>query len=97
MHLRDLGLPDLIAVLVVAALLIWGGKLRIVFRRRPRPPSLRPSHPVPSNDSQILNRPHPAKHIWQTTQNPVAQPQFEFHPCRGNAMPCPRIVPVPTR
>jgi hypothetical protein len=32
MHLRDLGLPDLIVVLVVAALLIWGGKLRNVFR-----------------------------------------------------------------
>jgi len=84
MHLRDLGLPDLIAVLVVAALLIWGGKLRNVFRPGPRPPSLWPSHPVPGNDSQILNRPHPAsREIWfpywpvtrlRSSDRPFAQP-----------------------
>ena len=47
MHVRDLGLSDLGVVMVVAALLIWGGKLRNLFR--PGPPSTTFSTPIPSS------------------------------------------------
>ncbi len=57
MNIYAVGLTDLFAVLVVAVLFLWGGKLgpaiQDMFRGGPRPPS----HPLPSNDSRILNRP----------------------------------------
>jgi hypothetical protein len=47
---------DLLLVLVVAFLVIFGGKyaqaFRDQFRGGPRPPS----HPLPADDSRILNR-----------------------------------------
>ncbi len=57
MQTHGIGLPELIIVLVLAILLFGGGKLgpaiRDMFRGGPRPPS----HPLPGNDSEILNRP----------------------------------------
>ena len=59
MHVDNVGFPELIVVLVVAILLIWGNKfgmaiqaIRDMFRGGPRPPS----HPLPGDDSKILNR-----------------------------------------
>jgi hypothetical protein len=64
MNVYDVGFPELIVVLVVAILLFWGGNfgppiqaIRDMFRGGPRPPSPPPSHPLPGDDSKILNRP----------------------------------------
>jgi hypothetical protein len=55
-HMRDIGLPELLAMLVVAILLFGGGSLgpalRDLFRGGPRPPS----HPLLGNDSRFLTR-----------------------------------------
>jgi hypothetical protein len=56
------GWPEVIVILVVAILLIWGGKFGLairaiqdMFRGGPRPPSSPPSHPLSSDDSEFLN------------------------------------------
>jgi hypothetical protein len=66
MHVHDFGVPDLIVVLVVAILLIWGGKfgpaiqaIKNLFRGGPRPPS----QPLGSDDSKILNRHLPSSRV----------------------------------
>jgi hypothetical protein len=60
--MNDIGFPEILSVPVVVALFIvavvlfWGDKLgpaiRDLFRGGPRPPS----HPIPADDSTILNR-----------------------------------------
>jgi hypothetical protein len=55
MHNR---LPEVLTLLIVAVLLFGGGgklgpAIRGMFRGGPRPPS----HPIPGDDSEILNRP----------------------------------------
>ena len=60
MFIHGVGLPEVFVVLVVAMLLLFGGKvdkigpaIRDLLRGGPRPPS----HPLPGDDSVILNRP----------------------------------------
>jgi hypothetical protein len=54
--MHSIGFPEIFAILILAVVLFWGDKLgpaiRDLFRGGPRPPS----HPIPSNDSTILNR-----------------------------------------
>jgi hypothetical protein len=64
--MSDFGWPEVIVILVVAILLFGGGKfgpairaLQEMFRGGPRPPFPPPSHPVPGDDSEILNRSRP--------------------------------------
>src|ERR1700676_1215023 len=63
MHVHDVGFPELIVVLVVPILLFWGGNfgpplktIQDMFRGGPPPPFPPPSHPLPGDDSRILNR-----------------------------------------
>jgi hypothetical protein len=54
--MRYIGFPEILAIFMVAVVLFWGDKLgpaiRDLFRGGPRPPS----HPIPADDSTILNR-----------------------------------------
>jgi hypothetical protein len=54
--MRYIGFPEILAIFMVAVVLFWGDKLgpaiRDLFRGGPRPPS----HPIPADDSRILNR-----------------------------------------
>jgi hypothetical protein len=58
--MRNIGLPDIVAIVVVLLLLFRGNKLgpaiQDLFRGGPTPPS----HPLPGDDSVILNRRRPA-------------------------------------
>jgi len=51
-----LSTPMVVVLFMVAVVLFWGDKLgpaiRDLFRGGPRPPS----HPIPADDSRILNR-----------------------------------------
>jgi hypothetical protein len=55
------GFTELVTVLVIAVLLFGGGGGKLgpaimgMFRGGPRPPT----HPIPGDDSEILNRPRP--------------------------------------
>jgi hypothetical protein len=60
--MSDIGLPEILSIPVVVALFIvavvlfsgdkLGPAIRDLFRGGPRPPS----HPIPADDSKILNR-----------------------------------------
>jgi hypothetical protein len=61
--MQHLGFPELILFGTVAVLLLWGSKIPLVVSRlvaalenirRGGPGS--PSHPIPADDSRILNR-----------------------------------------
>jgi hypothetical protein len=55
--MRYIGFPEIFAIFMLAVVLFWGDKLgpaiRDLFRGGPRPPS----HPIPADDSTVLNRP----------------------------------------
>jgi Sec-independent protein translocase protein TatA len=60
--MQQVGLPELVLFATVAALLLWGNKIPVAtlklrealddFRGGPGSPS----HPIPANDSRLLNR-----------------------------------------
>jgi Sec-independent protein translocase protein TatA len=60
--MQQIGLPELVLLGTVAALLLWGSKIPVAalklrealdnFRGGPGSPS----HPIPANDSRLLNR-----------------------------------------
>jgi Sec-independent protein translocase protein TatA len=60
--MQQLGFPELVLFCTVAILLFWGDKIPDVARKlneglnnfRGGPGS--PSHPIPANDSSLLNR-----------------------------------------